>query len=1027
MLKKYNSVEELDKETLVSDMDFIDDASRFLAERDGLNAAMTPTEVYEAFMEHMRFQDANEITALRDLEYAQNADLEGKQRFGRLIDAYDKVNEDVSGRMLWDYGEAILTAPSTYLGIFSGGTGKAAAVGATQAAKFGLRKVLNGALKAAAVEGAIGTGQGAMQEATRVETGIQEEFTGVRTATQGLAQAAVGGLINIPVGALQVKKANKANELYESAKVASAQRANEATQKTKEVLESASKESVEKVNKSLDALDVEKVAEGRRLKQNLMKGDTLEAALGSEVVDNIRAAAVRVIDELKLEPNERITSGLHRMLDEGKVERIDDIAAILDEHNLTMDQFGLVFLAEVSEAGKILGSMGRLEKVRGKTVRTEVGRMLDELDSMNKAGVSGLSGEQAEELLKNKTLGSYWKDLDRMRLGLMTSQPATTGRNVMNAGFRIGVDAVIRAADNVFRLRNPFDGTFDVAKYTFNQYESRVIEKLFRESMPDEAAMLFREAADLAARSGSETVLGIIGRKANFLNTAADNFFKRGVFSASLKRRLSDKGINLNEVITSGEFSRIPTEIFKEAATDAYEFTYQLSMRGDDFFSKTSRGIIKAHQEVPFAISAFLPFPRFIANQLKFTYETMPLIGLLPLDRLGSKLPARTFKEYMQDKMPKQMAGAMMLSAAYMWRAKQGDSSYWYEYKDSAGNYVDGRPVYGPFAPYMLIADYIYRYQNGTLPTSISRYALDTTQALLGSTFRTGTGLYLIDKMWQDMSEGRGEKVAAETLGNIINTFTLPVAVVRDVYGQFDPGGRMIPETRTGERKPEEDLVNFFDILHNRATRSFPPNPLTGYNAQTLVVPTQTGDVSYLNPLEKQLFGTGKRRKNPMLEEMARLNIYPTDLYKRPKNDTLDLYMRQEMSREDGKLNLSNHMEKFIQGDTYKNLPYERKLIEFKAEVGNIVSQAKEIATARIERTASIKKQPYSELQLQKWSDTSADIKRAVEKEYKTKFGGDGILDNRNETVDINGTNINVLVWAVSRANQLSSSTSRIK
>lgn len=1026
MLKDYNNIDELDKEKLVSDMDFIEDASLFLADRNNQTGAMTPTEVYESFMEHMRYQDMNEITALRDLEYAQNADLDTKQRFGRLIDAYDKVNEDVSGRMLWDYGEAILTAPSTYLGLFTGGTGKAAAIAGTQAAKLGVRKVLSGALKASAVEGAIGAGQGAMQEATRVETGIQEEFTGERTAVQGLSQATLGGLINLPVSALNVRAANKASERYNLAKIEDGKRASKASKKTKEVLAKANKNTLKRVKTSLDALDVDKVAEGRRLRKNMQPSETLEGAIGSDTVRNIEAAAVRVVDKLKLKKNERITSGLHRMIAEDKLGEIDEVSRILDEHNLTMDQFSLVFLAEVSEAGKILGSMSRLEKVRGKAARTEVGRLLDEMDKMNQSRVSGISGEEAENLLATRKVSSYVKDLDRMRLGLMTSQPATTARNNMNAGFRIGVDAVIRAADNALNLRNPMDGTLDVAKYTINQYESRVIEKLYRDAMPEEAAKLFREAADITTRAGSETVLGTIGRKANFLNTASDNFFKRAVFSAALKRRLSDKGIDLNEVITKGEFARIPDEVFEKATQDAYEFTYQASMRGDDWFSKGARGVIKAHQEVPFVISAFLPFPRFIANQLKFIYETMPGFGLMPLDRLGSKLPARTFGEYMKDKLPKQMAGGAMLGAAYAWREKQGDSAYWYEYKDSAGNYVDGRPVYGPFAPYLLMADYIYRYQNGTLPSSISRYALDTTQALLGSTFRTGTGLYLVDKFYQDIADGRGEKAIAETLGNVINSFTLPVNVARDIYGQFDIKGRTIPETRTGERKPDEEMVNFFDVIYQRATRSFPPNPLTGYNKQDLVVPTQEEVVRYLNPLEKQLFGTSKREKNPMLEEMGRLNLYPTDLYRRPNNDTLDLYMRQEMSREGGLVNLSKHMEKFISGKDYKQLPFERRLIEFRAEASKVIAQAKKVAEARIAREGATKGLPYSELQIQKYVDAPRDIKRAVTAEYKRLTGKDNILDNRNDTIEIDGVDVNVLVWAVTRINDYASKNARL-
>ena len=1022
MFKDYNKVDELNREILTADMDFIQDASEFLTERNGVNEAMTPDEVYDAFMEHMRYQDMNEITALRDLEYAQNANLEGKQRFGRLIDAYDKVNDGISGTMLLDYGEALLTAPSTYLGILTGGTGKAAAVAGTQAAKFGVRKILNGAMKAAAVEAALGAGQGAMQEGTRVETGLQEKFTGERTLAQGVAQGVTGGLINLPIGALQVRKANKANEKYAAAKTAEAQRANVASEKTKDVLATAKKENIDKVNTALDALDPKLVSEGRRLKQDLQPGDTLEAALGSDVVDNLRAAATRVIDDLELKPGERITSGLHRLLDEGKVERIDEVTAILDEHNLTMDQFSLVFLAEVSEAGKTLGSMSRLRKIKGKSVQTEVGKLLSDMDNMSRQGLTGMSGDVAEDLLNNEKVLKYVRDIDRMRLGLMTSQPATTGRNVMNAGFRVGVDAVIRAADNVMKLRNPLSGTTNVAGYLFNRYEANMIRRLYTESFPEEAAMLFRDAADVTRRANSETALGVIGRKVNFLNTAADNMFKSAVFSASLKRRLKDAGIDLNEVITKGEFSRIPLETFKEATEDAYEFVYQSGMRGDDWFSKGARGVIKAHHQVPFVISAFLPFPRFVANQLKFTYETMPIFGLLPLDRLGSKLPARSFKEYMQDKMPKQIAGGAMLTAAYMWRVQQGDSTYWYEFKDDTGKYVDGRPVYGPFAPYMLIADYIYRYQNGTLPTSMSRYAKDTAQALLGSTFRTGTGLYLVDKMWQDISDGRGEKAVAETFGNFLNSFTLPLAVVRDVMGAFDPDERRIRETRPGERNPEEELVNFWDVVYKRATRSMPRFLTQDYNARDLIVPTQTGAVSYVSPLEKQLFGLGKREKNPMLEEMAKLNLYPTDIYTRPNNEQLDLLLRTELSREGGQYNLNTHMEKFISDEEYQRLPYEMQLVRFRREARAVINKAKKLAISRIERRAVTRGQPYSELEVQKFIDTPPDIKRAVEAEYKKLTGQEGVLKNRNDTINIDGVDVNVLLWALSRINSVSSS-----
>jgi len=1028
MLKNYNKIDELDQETLASDMDFIEDASLFLSERAGINKVMTPKEIYEEFMEHMRYQNVNEVTAIRDLEYAQNADLEGKQRFGRLIDAYDKVDEDFSGRMMWDYASGLLTAPSTYIGIATGGTGKAAAVAGTQATKFGIRKVLSGALKAAAVEGAIGAGQGVVQEETRVETDLQDEIDYSRVATQGLMSAGTAGLINLPVGAIQVRQANKANELYESAKLAQSNRANQASIETAKVLKKAGPKKVKETKEILNQLDPTKVAEGRRIKKELMPGDTMEAALGSDVVDNITAAAIQVKDKLKLKKGDRITTGLHRLLDEGKLTELEDIQNILGEHNLTMDQFSLVFLSEISDAGKTLGSMSRLSKVKGKKVKTEVGRMLDELDNMNNAGVSGLNAEDVLAANATRKNRSFMKDLDKMRLGFMTSQLATTMRNNLNGGMRIGIDATTRMFDNILNLRNPFDGTFDTAKYALNPYEGKVIERVMKEAFPEEGRKLFREAADLAASSGSETPLAVMGRKINYLNTVSDNFFKRAMISASLKRRLGDKNIDLNEVIAKGEFGRIPDDILKDSIQDAYEFTYQSSMKGDDLFSTRARGIIKLHQDVPFLVSAFLPFPRFVANQLKFVYEHAPLIGMLPLDRIGSKLPKRTAGEYIKDKVPKQLTGALMFTAAYAWRAKQGDDAEWYEMTDNKGDFIDGRAVYGPFAPFMLAAALVYRYRNGLPSKPPSQVLKDAGQALLGSTLRTGMGVYALDKLVEDFTDGKGEKIVGEAIGNALNTFTLPLATVRDFYSQFDPESRTIPETRTGKRKPDQELVNMLDVIETRSTRSLPDLPLQEWQSyleggpsknvftydydRPLASAFQTGDVKAVNPIEKQIFGTTKKTKNEMQKEMSRLGFSMYDIYKRNKNDTLDLLIRQELSKDGSHINLEQGMSKFMNSKEYKDASIERKKVKFKNQTEYYINEATEVATNRINDSADRRNLPYSELVLQKWIDQPRNLKAAVEEEYRRKFRGAGVTEDRNETIIVDGIEMNVLQWA---------------
>ena len=54
----------------------------------------------EDFVEHMRYQSWNEVSAVRDLTYVTNKDTrpEGKEAFGRLIQAWDGSD---SWKRLW--------------------------------------------------------------------------------------------------------------------------------------------------------------------------------------------------------------------------------------------------------------------------------------------------------------------------------------------------------------------------------------------------------------------------------------------------------------------------------------------------------------------------------------------------------------------------------------------------------------------------------------------------------------------------------------------------------------------------------------------------------------------------------------------------------------------------------------------------------------------------------------------------------------------------------------------------------------
>ena len=212
----YNKAEEINKETLLKDEQFLDDASSFLIRRGGYDAEdlMTAEDVYDNYMEHFRFQNVNEVTAINDMLYAQNADDEQKEKMARLMETYDKMDSDLGLAAAGDYVAGVLSAPSTYAGIFTGGGAKVGAIAAQQGIKMGIRDVLKrgaskellqraategakkggltqverqqvaatlareaarkGAVRAGAVEGTIGGGQVIAQEQARVELAMRQ-------------------------------------------------------------------------------------------------------------------------------------------------------------------------------------------------------------------------------------------------------------------------------------------------------------------------------------------------------------------------------------------------------------------------------------------------------------------------------------------------------------------------------------------------------------------------------------------------------------------------------------------------------------------------------------------------------------------------------------------------------------------------------------------------------------------------------------------------------------------------------------
>lgn len=1029
--RTYNYLNEEDKvkENIIENDDFIEDARGFLQKREGYTDEQLATkeDIYDAYMEHFRYQNVNEVTAIRDLEYAQNANQQDKEQFARLIDLFETQKSEGFFNAAGDYVQGIASAPSTYAGILTGGAGKLAALGGVNLAKIGIKKLLGEGIKKSAIragltEGAIGTGQGLAQEMTKEETGYQEDINYGNVALTGGISGITGGVIGGGAGILQTRQALKAAEKLDVAQTAQKTISKKANAKAKATLQKNKNSNTQKyISKNLNALDPEKVDLGIGIAREIADAKelgTLTGKLPTELYENISAAALDLAakGKLKIKKGDRITTVLQRAIADGDL-KVPEITKILKEYNLTADKFSLLYKAELSEAGKTM-------QVQSNLVQT----MQASLKELENVGVSTVGAREAKEIAENANKGTFFKDLDRLRLGAMTSQPATTMRNNINAGLRVAVDMGVRVADNILNLRNPFDSVFDVAKYMFNPSEANVTRQLLEGNMPDTARKLFRDAADLASTTGGESRLAQIGTKLNYFNTMSDNFFKQAMLTASLRRRVKDANIkglgnDLDEIIATGKFNQIPDDIMNKSIKDSLEFVYQSSFEGADkgFIAKKTRGFLKAHRDMPFVISSFMPFPRFIANQLKFLYDHAPVIGYIGLENIGKKagykkatLAGFADSKLVKEKAAKQIAGASMFATALAWRNQQGDGVTWSEFKDDKGDIVDGKALYGPFAPFMLAADIYYRWSKsnvggetdiGEIAPSRENYVRETLQALAGSQFRTGYGLYAIDKMIDDVSgEGdfigsKGEKILGEFVGNIVNTFSIPLSPFKDIYSQFDKESRFVPETRmSGE-------VNFLDIVMKRGFRAL-PDVGPEYD-MPLADPTKTGRVIAINPLEKQMFGFTRRpKKNTLQAEMGTLNLQYYNIYKRDSNDLIDLYTRHNLSAGGTETNLSERLEIVIKSDEYKRRPtLQEKRDYLLSKAREITALAKDKAKKEIDedskgtgKLSAVKQQVWGKIPESDRKTLDTMYKRLM-RENKLAFadeGSDEIKDIRS-------------------------------
>jgi hypothetical protein len=558
----------LNKENLMEDTDFIDDASAFLIEREGMGAEDLDSKekVYDAYMEHFRFQNVNEVTALRDMTYAQEGTDEQRARLGRLMDTYDRMDSDLGLKAAGDYLEGVFTAPSTYAGIFSFGAGKAGAVAANQGIKLGIRQAVKSAGIAATVDAAVAAGTVAAQEETRVETGIKEEMDLTQVGAAGALGFVASGVIGAGVGAMKYNSSKAAQEIVNTASRQEAEIVEQVNKASQKVFKNKkTKDYAEEISKKLSLEDTipEELKRGREIKEAMSDEQLrLRGEIDDKIIQNIAAATARVAADIppRIDPKtgariatgsvadkkERVTSRIARGIREGVLPP-ETLEKILKEHHVSIEQLGSVMYDDLgaivaerlSEAGRTLRSVGKGKISKSelkRQIKAEMNLLDDELLSMgnfsNKQRLKALKElEEKTGIRMQSRIADGIRHVNKARIGLMTVQLATTVRNTTNGYMR----------NYVYAMDNLGSGLFNVAKGNINKIRNLGDKEAIEAA--SEAVKLGKAQMRVSADSArmKDLVFGISSAESLALERLfKDEMFGRSEMAQQLFRDMGD-------------------------------------------------------------------------------------------------------------------------------------------------------------------------------------------------------------------------------------------------------------------------------------------------------------------------------------------------------------------------------------------------------------------------------------------------------------------------------------------------------
>ena len=674
------------------------------------------------------------------------------------------------------------------------------------------------------------------------------------------------------------------------------------------------------------------------------------------------------------------------------IDNIDDVVLrdALANAGVTPEEFARMNRTTAGDAGRTLQAYSVLARIQNK---------LKSIDPAASKEVDLMYGKR--NTLTSAFTGLYDLSLrlDRELKALMVSQLATTVRNgysglavvTFGTASEAVESALYRMGKTAYELGSgkPLTGSFtggikgvydDAVRTAFylgqGNLSSDVAERLLAGS-PTLRGRILRTVGENEA-----TELSKVAQIANTLNVAQDAFFRKAIFTASVEKQLSRVGINMYDVIEQGK--NIPLDVLKNATNEALAATFsKMPTQGIMFHG------VKFIEALGPVGSTVIPFPRFMANAMSWTYKHSPMgifSGAGDIAKGSAMLKAgnEEGQRYLMQGLENTSKGAIgtaAIYAAYKYRQENQDTN-WYDVKNPDGSTVDARALF-PAAPFLAMGDYLVKFEKARTDEFKTKEFLE---AMTGFKVPAGTSAWLGDKFAESLSnmqtgEGSADtKVATffgEWAGQYLGRALIPLQQVSDLIGAVDRN-EALPRDAYQIPAGEEGFVS---SATTQLQKSVPilKQELPVYQPAT----RKETAFSDVGPLK--MF-TGIRVKvapQPLEEEIIKLKIPNNKVFTSTGDKIVDASARKVMAP------LVVDTFTLLEGtDFYRQASPDVKKIALQNLLAWAQKNAKEIAS-QTAMAEAFNKGEQARLFAVQYSKLPPEVKRATAEFYKRNIGKD--------------------------------------